>query len=203
MTAPECRCQPALAGSRSIALPSASGATPFFAYDRALLTERDRAACATPCPAGSTCSYAVKANPMPAVVQHISAPRRFIRRRLGRRDARRRWTRRCLPTASASPARARRRGGAAPGDRGGSDDRDGIRNRGGSGFDDRRAPGHPAACRGARQPRLPDQGLWNADGRRFPAVRRRRRKGTRSACERSPARTWSFSDFTSSADRRT
>jgi diaminopimelate decarboxylase len=47
------------------------GSTPFFAYDRALLTarvERLRAAL----PAGIDVSYAVKANPMPAVVQHLS-----------------------------------------------------------------------------------------------------------------------------------
>ncbi|MCV7254001.1 pyridoxal-dependent decarboxylase, exosortase A system-associated [Mycobacterium hackensackense] len=47
------------------------GTTPFFAYDRALLTarvERLRAAL----PKGIHLSYAVKANPMPAVVQHLA-----------------------------------------------------------------------------------------------------------------------------------
>jgi diaminopimelate decarboxylase len=47
------------------------GQTPFFAYDRRLLTERVgrlRAAL----PAGISLSYAIKANPMPAVVQHLS-----------------------------------------------------------------------------------------------------------------------------------
>jgi diaminopimelate decarboxylase len=47
------------------------GRTPFFAYDRGLLTrrvERLRAAL----PAGLEISYAVKANPMPALVQHLS-----------------------------------------------------------------------------------------------------------------------------------
>lgn len=47
------------------------GSTPFFAYDRELLTRRVgqlRAAL----PADVQLSYAVKANPMPAVVQHLS-----------------------------------------------------------------------------------------------------------------------------------
>jgi diaminopimelate decarboxylase len=48
------------------------GSTPFFAYDRALLTDRVELLRAT-LPAGIDLSYAVKANPMPAVVQHLSA----------------------------------------------------------------------------------------------------------------------------------
>lgn len=47
------------------------GRTPFFAYDRGLLTARVsqlRAAL----PEGIALSYAIKANPMPAVVQHLS-----------------------------------------------------------------------------------------------------------------------------------
>jgi len=47
------------------------GGTPFFAYDRRLLTERIDLLRAT-LPAGIDLSYAVKANPMPAVVQHLS-----------------------------------------------------------------------------------------------------------------------------------
>ena len=47
------------------------GSTPFFAYDRALLTERVGLLRAT-LPAGVDVSYAIKANPMPAVVQHLS-----------------------------------------------------------------------------------------------------------------------------------
>jgi diaminopimelate decarboxylase len=47
------------------------GGTPFFAYDRRLLTERVQLLRAT-LPAGIQLSYAVKANPMPAVVQHLS-----------------------------------------------------------------------------------------------------------------------------------
>lgn len=48
------------------------GSTPFFAYDRALLTRRIELLRAT-LPSGIDLSYAVKANPMPAVVQHLSA----------------------------------------------------------------------------------------------------------------------------------
>jgi diaminopimelate decarboxylase len=47
------------------------GGTPFFAYDRRLLTERVKLLRAT-LPAEIDLSYAVKANPMPAIVQHLS-----------------------------------------------------------------------------------------------------------------------------------
>jgi diaminopimelate decarboxylase len=47
------------------------GSTPFFAYDRALITERV-ALLRSALPAEVKLSYAVKANPMPAVVQHLS-----------------------------------------------------------------------------------------------------------------------------------
>ena len=47
------------------------GGTPFFAYDRGLLTERVELLRAA-LPAGIDLSYAIKANPMPAVVQHLS-----------------------------------------------------------------------------------------------------------------------------------
>jgi len=47
------------------------GRTPFFAYDRARLTDRVALLRAT-LPAGVELSYAIKANPMPAVVQHLS-----------------------------------------------------------------------------------------------------------------------------------
>jgi diaminopimelate decarboxylase len=47
------------------------GSTPFFAYDRSLLTQRvERLRAALP--ADLEISYAVKANPMPALVQHLS-----------------------------------------------------------------------------------------------------------------------------------
>ncbi|MGE3619856.1 MAG: pyridoxal-dependent decarboxylase, exosortase A system-associated [Acidimicrobiia bacterium] len=47
------------------------GSTPFFAYDRALLTARVALLRAT-LPTDLQLSYAVKANPMPAVVQHLA-----------------------------------------------------------------------------------------------------------------------------------
>jgi diaminopimelate decarboxylase len=47
------------------------GSTPFFAYDRRLISERVELL-RTTLPAGIQLSYAVKANPMPAVVQHLS-----------------------------------------------------------------------------------------------------------------------------------
>jgi diaminopimelate decarboxylase len=47
------------------------GSTPFFAYDRALLTERVELLRST-LPAQVNLSYAIKANPMPAVVHHLA-----------------------------------------------------------------------------------------------------------------------------------
>ena len=47
------------------------GSTPFFAYDRQLLTERIALLKAT-LPDDVELGYAIKANPMPAVVQHLS-----------------------------------------------------------------------------------------------------------------------------------
>lgn len=52
-------------------LAERAGATPFFAYDRALVTERVEAL-RSALPASIDLSYAVKANPMPALVQHLS-----------------------------------------------------------------------------------------------------------------------------------
>jgi diaminopimelate decarboxylase len=47
------------------------GSTPFFAYDRALLTARVKLLRST-LPTRINLSYAIKANPMPAVVQHLA-----------------------------------------------------------------------------------------------------------------------------------
>lgn len=52
-------------------LAERAGGTPFFAYDRALLSERVALLRAT-LPGAVQLGYAVKANPMPAVVQHLS-----------------------------------------------------------------------------------------------------------------------------------
>ena len=47
------------------------GSTPFFAYDRALLDQRVHLL-REALPAALKLSYAMKANPMPAVVQHLA-----------------------------------------------------------------------------------------------------------------------------------
>ena len=52
-------------------LAERAGGTPFFAYDRELLSERVALLRAT-LPSEVELGYAVKANPMPAVVQHLS-----------------------------------------------------------------------------------------------------------------------------------
>jgi diaminopimelate decarboxylase len=52
-------------------LAAQAGSTPFFAYDRALLDERIALLRAT-LPASLGLSYAMKANPMPALVGHVS-----------------------------------------------------------------------------------------------------------------------------------
>ncbi|HSK50448.1 MAG TPA: pyridoxal-dependent decarboxylase, exosortase A system-associated [Solirubrobacterales bacterium] len=52
-------------------LAASVGSTPFFAYDRALLSERV-AELRRALPEAMELGYAVKANPMPAVVQHLS-----------------------------------------------------------------------------------------------------------------------------------
>lgn len=52
-------------------LAASVGSTPFFAYDRGLLDQRV-AALRDALPAAIELSYAMKANPMPAVVQHLA-----------------------------------------------------------------------------------------------------------------------------------
>ena len=61
----------AVGGLRVDRLAERVGATPFFAYDRSLITARI-AYLRENLPAGIKLGYAIKANPMPAVVQHIS-----------------------------------------------------------------------------------------------------------------------------------
>jgi diaminopimelate decarboxylase len=59
-------------GVRIDRLAERVGSTPFFAYDRRLITQRIELLRRT-LPREIHLSYAVKANPMPAVVQHLSA----------------------------------------------------------------------------------------------------------------------------------
>jgi diaminopimelate decarboxylase len=63
--------QLALGGMPLERLTARIGSTPYFAYDRRLLTERIGLLRATLPPAVKL-SYAVKANPMPAVLQHLA-----------------------------------------------------------------------------------------------------------------------------------
>jgi diaminopimelate decarboxylase len=59
-------------GARLSRLAERVGSTPFFAYDRRLMTERV-AELRAAMPRAIRLSYAVKANPMPAVVHHLSS----------------------------------------------------------------------------------------------------------------------------------
>jgi diaminopimelate decarboxylase len=60
-----------IGGIDVVRLAERVGATPFFAYDRRLLTDRVALLRRT-LPAELLLSYAIKANPMPAVVQHLA-----------------------------------------------------------------------------------------------------------------------------------
>ena len=48
------------------------GRTPFYAYDRQLITDRVALSAPDSCPKRFALHYAMKANPMPAVVQHMA-----------------------------------------------------------------------------------------------------------------------------------
>lgn len=61
----------AVAGIPLEQLAARVGSTPFFAYDRQLITDRVKNL-KQALPDGINVSYAIKANPMPAVVQHLS-----------------------------------------------------------------------------------------------------------------------------------
>lgn len=64
--------QLAVGGIPAQLLAQRVGSTPFFAYDRELITRRVAAVRAA-LPDGVALKYAVKANPMPALLQHVSA----------------------------------------------------------------------------------------------------------------------------------
>ena len=70
-TTPAGRACHAVGGIDLERLAARAGSTPFFAYDRCAITERVALLRAT-LPADVKLSYAIKANPMPAVVQHLS-----------------------------------------------------------------------------------------------------------------------------------
>ena len=177
------------------------GSTPYFAYDRRLLTERIELLRAT-LPPTLHLSYAVKANPMPAVVQHLA----------GLVDALDVASTLEMQTALDTPMPATRVSFAGPGKtaaeivagrRRRRDDRDGIGDGGPAGDPSRRDAGCAASGRGAGESRLPGEGVGYAAGRRPAAVRRGRRTGTGVSRRASPRRIWSFSGFMCSPARRT
>ena len=97
-----------------------------------------------------------------------------------------RWTRRCRPTTSASPGRARRPPSSAGG-RGGRHHRGGVRRPSATAWSRPASElGRAAARRRPGQPGLRGQGVGHADGRRPAAVRRRRRAGARRAAQVLP-----------------
>ena len=131
------------------------------------------------CPTRINLSYAVKANPMPAVVQHLAALVDSFDVASAVRCALR-WTRPCRAAGQLRRSRQDRRGDHAGG-RGGRHHRDGVGHGGGPGGR-RPATAWVSAARGdPGQSRLPGQGLGHAHGRRAAAVRRRCRAGSRSA----------------------
>ena len=128
---------------------------------------------------------------MPAVVQHLSGAGRLVRRRLGAGDARRARHADAGRAASASPGPGKTAGRADPGGRRRRDDRDGVRDRGRARVAEigERLGVRPARG-GARQPRLPGQGLRDAHGRR----RRSSSASTPSRCRRC-SRSWPRADL--------
>ena len=94
------------AASRSSGSPSGSARRRSSPTTGGCSTERIELLRST-LPDGIDLSYAVKANPMPAVVQHLAALVDSLRRRLGRRDARRARHADAGRRGSASPGRAR------------------------------------------------------------------------------------------------
>ena len=133
------------------------GSTPFFAYDRARLSDRIELLRST-LPEEIELGYAVKANPMPAVVQHLSGLVDRLDVASGVRDPG--CTRH--PDAPgqvsfAGPGKASR--GARAGGAAGGHHRGGVRDGGGPRDRDRRAARDPAPRRRPGQPRLQGQGI--------------------------------------------
>jgi diaminopimelate decarboxylase len=174
------RAQELAVGGRALSrLAAQVGQTPFYAYDRALLRERV-ASCAPRCRQPVKLHYAMKANPMPALVGFMA----------GLVDG--------IDVASAGELKVALDAGADPA-------RDQLRRPGKRESELRQAVAAgvlvnvesmrelrllapisagtgPAGARGgARQPRLRAQGLGHEDGRRAQAVRCRCGAGARAA----------------------
>ena len=167
-----------LAASPVELLAERVGTTPFFAYDRRLLDARV-GLLRTTLPDGIDLSYAVKANPMPAVVQHLSS---LVD---------------CFDVASAlemrtgldTPMPAMRISFAGPGKTPAELSQAvaaGVtvtlesRTEAERVISTESAPRRPATRGCSRQPGLPRQGVGHADGRWAAAVRNRRRSRCRN-----------------------
>ena len=161
--------------------------------------------CARRCPPAIELSYAVKANPMPAVVQHLSGPGRLASTSPRPARCRSRSTRAMPPDRVSFAGPGKTAAELAPGGRGRRHDRARVRRPRPSAWPTiGERLGHPAAGRRAGQPRLPGQGLGHAHGRRAAAVRRRRRAGARRCSRASrPTRPRVARASTSSPARRT
>ena len=191
-----------LIGGRKVSTIAAElGRTPFYAYDRAVMTRKVQELRAA-LPAEVEIHYAMKANPMPAVVRHFcglvdgidvaSAGEMDVALAAGMRPELDQL-RRARQDAGRTRARRRRR----------HRDQHGIRARDAAPRRHRAPHRRAAEGRGARQPGLRAEDLRHEDGRRPEAVRRRRRaraaaaRGTRRRCRSSSGAS------TSTAARRT
>ena len=181
---------------------SASGRTPFYAYDRALIDARVARAAAARCRAAIKLHYAMKANPMPALVGFMAgwstastSPRAAS---CGSRSTPA-WTPREISFAGPGKSEAELAQAVAAGI---------LVNVESTREVELLARlvarlGRAGARRGARQSRLRAEVLGHEDGRRAQAVRRRRR-GRAGAARRDRPRSASPSRaFTSTAARRT
>ena len=155
------------------------GSTPFFAYDRALLTERVAAAARD---AARRRRPQLRGQGQPDAGRRPAPrrPRRLARRRLGAARCGSRSTRRCRadrvsfagPGQDATPSSTQAVAAGVTIELESTTEAERVVAIG------ERAR-RPAAGRGAGQPRLRGQGLGHADGRRPAAVRRRRRARAR------------------------
>ena len=178
------------------------GQTPFYAYDRALLRAARGASCARRCRPTIKLHYAMKANPMPAVVGFMAGlvdgidvasggelkvaldagadPAEVSFAGPGKRDAELRQAVAAGVLVNVESPREVEVLGAAVA-----------------------AAGPAGAGGGAREPGLRAQGLGHEDGRRAQAVRRRRRAGAGAAGRIAQRSVWLSRASTCSPARRT
>ncbi len=183
------------------ALADRVGRTPFYAYDRNLMTQRVELL-RRRLPADVQLHYAIKANPMPGVVQHLarlvdgldvaSAGELQVALASGMDPAE-------VSFAGPGKTDAELAAGGRCGDR--RQPRIGTRD-GAPGGSGKRRRG-PAPGGGAGQSRLRVEELRHENGRRAEAVRRGRRTRAGNARAHRRPRTSTSRAFTSSAARRT